>query len=49
MNDKALAEQIGAFVKHHRMEQNKTQGVFVTTELRNAIDKTLLNLKKKEE
>ncbi|OFY96976.1 MAG: XRE family transcriptional regulator [Bacteroidetes bacterium RIFCSPLOWO2_12_FULL_31_6] len=27
MNDKALAEQIGAFVKHHRMEQNKTQGV----------------------
>ena len=25
MSDKALAEQIGAFVKHHRMEQNKTQ------------------------
>lgn len=27
MNDKALAEHIGAFVKHHRMEQNKTQDV----------------------
>ena len=27
MTDKALAEQIGAFIKHHRMEQNKTQGV----------------------
>jgi len=27
MSDKALAEQIGAFVKHHRMEQNKTQDV----------------------
>ena len=26
-NDKALAEHIGAFVKHHRMEQNKTQDV----------------------
>lgn len=25
MSDKALAEQIGVFVKHHRMEQNKTQ------------------------
>lgn len=25
MNDKALAEHIGAFIKHHRMEQNKTQ------------------------
>lgn len=25
MNDKALAEHIGAFVKQHRMEQNKTQ------------------------
>jgi transcriptional regulator with XRE-family HTH domain len=25
MNDNALAEQIGVFVKHHRMEQNKTQ------------------------
>ncbi len=25
MNDKALAEQIGAFVKHHRLEQNQTQ------------------------
>ncbi len=25
MNDKALAEMIGAFIKLHRMEQNKTQ------------------------
>lgn len=25
MSDKALAEHIGAFVRHHRMEQNKTQ------------------------
>lgn len=25
MTDKALAEQIGVFVKHHRIEQNKTQ------------------------
>jgi transcriptional regulator with XRE-family HTH domain len=25
MSDKALAETIGAFVKHHRTEQNKTQ------------------------
>jgi hypothetical protein len=24
MSDKALAEHIGAFIKHHRMEQNKT-------------------------
>ncbi|MEN6618128.1 MAG: helix-turn-helix transcriptional regulator [Rikenellaceae bacterium] len=27
MSDKALAEHIGVFVKHHRMEQNKTQDV----------------------
>lgn len=27
MNDKALAEHIGDFIKHHRMEQNKTQDV----------------------
>jgi transcriptional regulator with XRE-family HTH domain len=27
MNDMALAEQIGAFIKHHRMEQNKTQNM----------------------
>lgn len=27
MNDKALTEKIGAFVKHHRLEQNKTQDV----------------------
>jgi len=25
MSDQALAAQIGAFVKHHRLEQNKTQ------------------------
>lgn len=25
MSDKALGEQIGVFVKHHRLEQNKTQ------------------------
>lgn len=25
MNDKTLAEHIGAFVKYHRMEQNRTQ------------------------
>lgn len=25
LTDKALAEQIGAFIRHHRMEQNKTQ------------------------
>jgi len=27
MSDKALAEHIGAFVKHHRMGQDKTQEV----------------------
>ena len=27
MSDNALVQQIGAFVKHHRMEQNKTQDV----------------------
>lgn len=27
MSDKALAEQIGAFVKYHRLGQNKTQDV----------------------
>lgn len=25
MSDKALSEKIGAYVKHHRLEQNKTQ------------------------
>jgi transcriptional regulator with XRE-family HTH domain len=25
MSDKALIEQIGAFIKHHRLRQNKTQ------------------------
>jgi transcriptional regulator with XRE-family HTH domain len=27
MSDKALAEHIGAFIKHHRIDQNKTQDV----------------------
>lgn len=27
MSDKALAMHIGAFIKHHRIEQNKTQDV----------------------
>jgi transcriptional regulator with XRE-family HTH domain len=27
MSDKALAMHIGAFIKHHRMDQNKTQEV----------------------
>jgi len=27
MSDKSLATHIGAFIKHHRMEQNKTQDV----------------------
>ena len=27
MSDQALAAQIGTFVKHHRLEQNKTQDV----------------------
>lgn len=27
MSDKALAEQIGSFIKHHRIEQNKTQDI----------------------
>jgi transcriptional regulator with XRE-family HTH domain len=27
MSDKALAEHIGTFIKHHRMEQNKTQEI----------------------
>ncbi len=26
MSDRALSEHLGAFIKHHRMEQNKTQG-----------------------
>ena len=25
MSDKALAEHIGAFIRHHRIQQNKTQ------------------------
>lgn len=27
MTDQTIASQIGAFVKHHRLEQNKTQDV----------------------
>lgn len=27
MSDDALAKQVGAFIKHHRLEQNKTQDV----------------------
>jgi len=27
MSDKAMAEHIGSFVKHHRLDQNKTQEV----------------------
>jgi len=30
MSDKALAAHIGAFVKHHRMEQNRTQEELAT-------------------
>lgn len=30
MSDKALAKHIGAFIKHHRMEQNKTQQMLAT-------------------
>lgn len=30
MNDKALAEYIGSFVRHHRMELNKTQDELAT-------------------
>ena len=30
MSDKALAEHIGAFIKHHRMDQNKTQDVLAS-------------------
>ncbi|EON79498.1 hypothetical protein ADIS_0065 [Lunatimonas lonarensis] len=30
MSDKALAEYIGAFVRHHRMERNKTQDELAT-------------------
>ena len=31
MSDLALAEQIGDFVKHHRLEQNKTQDMLART------------------
>ncbi|KPP98374.1 MAG: Helix-turn-helix domain [Bacteroidetes bacterium HLUCCA01] len=30
LSDKALAEHIGAFVRHHRLEQNKTQNELAT-------------------
>lgn len=31
MSDKALAEYIGAFIRHKRMEQNKTQSELATS------------------
>ena len=30
MSDKALAKHIGAFVRHHRMDQDKTQAVLAS-------------------
>lgn len=30
MNDKALAAHIGGFIRHHRMEQNRTQEALAT-------------------
>ncbi len=30
MNDKSLAEHVGAFIKHHRMAQDKTQDELAT-------------------
>jgi len=30
MSDKALSEHIGLFIKHHRMEQNKSQDVLAS-------------------
>ena len=30
MSDQALVAQIGAFIKHQRMEQNKTQDVLAS-------------------
>lgn len=30
MSDKALTKQLGSFVRHHRMEQNKTQDVLAS-------------------
>lgn len=30
MSDKALAEHIGAFISHHRLDQNKTQEVLAS-------------------
>lgn len=30
MSDKALAEHIGAFINHHRLDQNKTQEVLAS-------------------
>ena len=30
MSDSAIAENIGAFIKHHRLEQNKTQSQLAT-------------------
>lgn len=41
MSDKALTEHIGAFVRHHRMAQNKTQGVLASEA---AISRSTLSL-----
>jgi len=30
MSDKALSEHLGTFIKHHRMEQNKTQNALAS-------------------
>jgi transcriptional regulator with XRE-family HTH domain len=31
MTDKALSEQLGAYIKHHRLQQNKTQEELATS------------------
>lgn len=31
MSDKALAEHIGSFISHHRLDQNKTQDVLANS------------------
>lgn len=30
MSDKAIIERLGYFIKHHRLEQNKTQGALAS-------------------
>ena len=41
MSDNSLTEYIGAFIKHHRMEQNKTQDVLANAA---AISRSTLSL-----